>query len=743
MRRPATFTVPAFEEWLGDIEECESTEELQLWCREMNEKCPAFSLCLQVADLIVRWNENGGLDASTVRRMFEVVLGTCGMDIVCAADLWRRYLDFELTEHEEFLESSEASDSDALRKSKERFIKVVERQLSLPLVGNEETLQRLEGILEEYCTESDVSLIKPDQLQRKFQAAVAAREERLTYEIYLHGDTYKASDDGGKLRSWQTYIDFEVQAKEFSRAQRLFERALLDSACAGRCEMWLRYAVFALCRLKAFGLASSILTRATQLHATSLWIRRLQFVALEGVKESESFVLRAQGVLNASLQWGFSSSVEYLQLFLAHANHLRRWAAVQREEGDAQRELRDALAAAHALFASYFGQWPEGVAALCRHHSRLILAPLSSASGTAAAKEVSAAVALWEELARQSPRQFWVWREAVASLAQTRHPKPLARASSIFRRCLNEAQQSHDAFTDATTSDVALEWLRFEDDFGDLAAQLDALERCRDVVLAGEAGLTATAQNEASAAADSSESTATKTSKKRSRPDLASTAAVESDVAPAKKTRATSVPASETVAPLSDNSHRDPPRETASGDGSAVLQDDRLRRTLFIGRLPPAVEETQLREFLLADASVVDSSIVDLRVARDRRTGQSKGSALVELADRNVARAVLRRVQQTDFGPGVRLTGSFSKFTLHPAHRGSPGLQRAHDATGVFTDVAAAIRPEATPEMPASAISDDTAKGPPPEPPRPKPVAVTATVTSFRPRGLMKPRLNL
>eukprot|EP01033_Poteriospumella_lacustris_P006626 gene6626-4775_t len=744
MRRTTASTVPAFEEWLGDIEESESVEELQLWCREMNEKCPAFSLCLQVVDLIVRWNENSGLDVSVVRQVFELVLGTCGMDIVCASDLWRRYLDFELTEHEEFLESSEASDPEALRKSKERFIKVVERQLSLPLVGNEETLQRLEGILEEYCSESDVSLIKPDQLQRKFRTAVSAREERLTYEIYLHGDAYKASDDGSKLLSWQTYIDFEVQAKEFSRAQRLFERAMLEAACAARSDMWLRYAVFALCRLKAFGLASSVLTRASQLHATSLWIRRLQLVALEGAKVAEPFVQRAQGVLSESLQWGFASSLDYLQLFLAHANHLRRWAAAHADEAEVQREVRDALAAAYALFVSYFGQWPDGVAALCRLHSRVILAPLCSANGTGAATEVSAAVAQWDELARQAPRQFWVWREAVATLALTRQPKALARASSIFRRCLNEAQQGQDAFADATASDVALEWLRFEDDFGDLAAQLDALERCRDFVLAVATAQPAAAQSEPPAATETIEVPSNaKNAKKRSRAELASPATVaDSDVAPAKKSRAAaSQPAEDGGA---DRSDAQPP--SASGDDPAVKHDDQLRRTLFIGRLPVDVDETQLRTFLEADSAVTDSSIVDLRVARERRTGQSKGSALVELVDRAVARAALRHVQQTDFAPGVRLAGSFSKFTLHSAPQNSRP-PRPQDAAGTRTDAVAeaaaeAAQPVAIVDVSPPTVADDTAVCQPLEPQRPKP-AVTATVTSFRPRGLMKPRLNL
>lgn len=740
MRRTTTSTVPAFEEWLGDIEESESVEELQLWCREMNEKCPAFSLCLQVVDLIVRWNENSGLDVSVVRQVFELVLGTCGMDIVGASDLWRRYLDFELTEHEEFLESSEASDPEALRKSKERFIKVVERQLSLPLVGNEETLQRLEGILEEYCSESDVSLIKPDQLQRKFRAAVSAREERLTYEIYLHGDAYKSSDDGSKLLSWQTYIDFEVQAKEFSRAQRLFERAMLEVACAARSDMWLRYAVFALCRLKAFGLASSVLTRASQLHATALWVRRLQLVALEGVKVTEPFVQRAQGVLNESLQWGFANSLDYLQLFLAHANHLRRWAAAHADEADVQREVRDALAAAYALFVSYFSQWPDGVAALCRLHSRVILAPLCGANGIGATTEVSAAVAQWDELAKQAPRQFWVWREAVATLAQTRQPKALARASAIFRRCLNEAQQGEDAFTDATASDVALEWLRFEDDFGDLAAQLDALERCRDFVLAVATAQPA-AQSEPLAATETMEAQSNaKNAKKRSRAELASLAAVaDSDVAPAKKSRTAASPQAEGGG--ADRSDAQPP--SASGDDPAVKHDEQLRRTLFIGRLPADVDETQLRTFLVADGAVTDSSIVDLRVARERRTGHSKGSALVELVDRAVARAVLRHVQQTDFAPGVRLAGSFSKFTLHSTPQNSRP-PRPQDAAGAPTDAAAAAssQPVATTDVSPPTVADDKVVCQPPEPQRLKP-AVAATVTSFRPRGLMKPRLNL
>ena len=58
----------------------------------------------------------------------------CGTDVFTGSEIWKRYREFEVDEHEDLVEM-QASPTEQ-QKSKERFIKVYLRQLSLPLVGN-------------------------------------------------------------------------------------------------------------------------------------------------------------------------------------------------------------------------------------------------------------------------------------------------------------------------------------------------------------------------------------------------------------------------------------------------------------------------------------------------------------------------------------------------------------------------------------------------------------------------------
>ncbi|HEV3484642.1 MAG TPA: hypothetical protein VG106_04490, partial [Vicinamibacterales bacterium] len=65
---------------------------------------------------------------------------------------------------------------------------------------------------------------------------------------------------------------------------------------------------------------------------------------------------------------------------------------------------------------------------------------------------------------------------------------------------------------------------------------------------------------------------------------------------------------------------------------------------LFIGNLPYAASEAELREHL---SSVGEPSQVVLPV--DRETGRPRGFAFVDYADRNVAEEAIRRFHQQPF----------------------------------------------------------------------------------------------
>jgi hypothetical protein len=54
------------------------------------------------------------------------------------------------------------------------------------------------------------------------------KETRLTFEENVTSAQADKASTQKRLHSWRAYIDFEIKDKQLSRAQRLYERALLE-----------------------------------------------------------------------------------------------------------------------------------------------------------------------------------------------------------------------------------------------------------------------------------------------------------------------------------------------------------------------------------------------------------------------------------------------------------------------------------------------------------------------------------
>jgi tetratricopeptide (TPR) repeat protein len=116
-----------------------------------------------------------------------------------------------------------------LQKQKERFIKLFHRQLSIPLVGNEQTLQEFSEVLSDYCVESDINMIQPTVLENKFKESSALLKSIQNYEISLYSSTDPKNEDiYSRLLKWKSYFNFELQHKRFLRLERLYERYFLE-----------------------------------------------------------------------------------------------------------------------------------------------------------------------------------------------------------------------------------------------------------------------------------------------------------------------------------------------------------------------------------------------------------------------------------------------------------------------------------------------------------------------------------
>jgi RNA recognition motif-containing protein len=198
--------------------------------------------------------------------------------VVTGIALWKKYIEFETDEYEEYLEvhdkelHNETEEDKEIKKSLlKRFISLFHRQFSLPLVGNEQSVKEFEKVVETYCfdkedededEESDSDnddgtrknvderkkkgkslssssssltsnnkleeLIQQDKIEKSLSTSLSFRDERLSFEMIFLSEKYSHKTINEKMKNWKDYISYELSQKQYQRAKRLYERCFID-----------------------------------------------------------------------------------------------------------------------------------------------------------------------------------------------------------------------------------------------------------------------------------------------------------------------------------------------------------------------------------------------------------------------------------------------------------------------------------------------------------------------------------
>ena len=76
--------------------------------------------------------------------------------------------------------------------------------------------------------ETDVDIINPTAMSKKYQEGLEQRQSRVIFEDSMKAPSFVKSSVEDQLKVWKSYIKFEESEKSVFRVQRLFERALLE-----------------------------------------------------------------------------------------------------------------------------------------------------------------------------------------------------------------------------------------------------------------------------------------------------------------------------------------------------------------------------------------------------------------------------------------------------------------------------------------------------------------------------------
>uniref|UniRef100_A0A4X1SPD0 Spliceosome associated factor 3, U4/U6 recycling protein n=1 Tax=Sus scrofa TaxID=9823 RepID=A0A4X1SPD0_PIG len=254
--------------------------------------------------------QKGGLEK--VRSVFERALSSVGLHMTKGLAIWEAYREFE----------SAIVEAARLEKVHSLF----RRQLAIPLYDMEATFAEYEEWSEDPIPESVI---------QNYNKALQQLEKYKPYEEAL------LQAEAPRLAEYQAYIDFEMKIGDPARIQLIFERALVENCLVP--DLWIRYSQYLDRQLKVKDLVLSVHSRAVRNcpWTVALWSRYLLAMERHGVDHRGISV-----TFEKALSAGFIQATDYVEIWQAYLDYLRRRVDFKQDSSKELEELRSAFARA-------------------------------------------------------------------------------------------------------------------------------------------------------------------------------------------------------------------------------------------------------------------------------------------------------------------------------------------------------------------------------------------------------------
>ncbi|NWI51999.1 SART3 protein, partial [Calyptomena viridis] len=272
--------------------------------------------------------QEGGIEK--VRSIFERALTAVGLHVTRGTALWEAYRELENA----ILETAQPAPGSVpspeqqqmLCSQLERIHTLFRRQLGIPLLDMEASYAEYEEWSEEPIPETTI---------KNYKKALQQLEKCKPYEEAL------LCAETPKLAEYQAYIDFEMKAGDPARIQLIYERALAENCLVP--DLWARYNQYLDRQLKVKELVLSAHDRAVRNcpWTVGLWIRYL--LAMERHRVDHSSISE---MFEKALNAGFIQATDYVEIWQAYLDYLRRRVDFTQDSSKELEELRSAFARA-------------------------------------------------------------------------------------------------------------------------------------------------------------------------------------------------------------------------------------------------------------------------------------------------------------------------------------------------------------------------------------------------------------
>ncbi|TWW60408.1 squamous cell carcinoma antigen recognized by T-cells 3 [Takifugu flavidus] len=268
----------------------------------------------------------GGIDK--VRSIFERAVTAVGLHMTKGQMVWEAYREFEnaifstlqpplgrIPSHEE---------QELLNKQLERIHTLFRRQLAIPLMDMDATYAEFEA-----WSEQGVS----DTIKHHYKKALQQMEKCKPFEESL------LAAEPPKMAEYQNYIDFELKEGDPARIQIIFERTLAENCLVP--DMWAKYTTYLDRQLKIKDLVVSTHDRAVRNCPWTMGLWKSYLLALERHGADHQTI---SDVFEKALSAGFIQATDYVEIWQAYLDYLRRRVDFSKESSKELEELRGAFA---------------------------------------------------------------------------------------------------------------------------------------------------------------------------------------------------------------------------------------------------------------------------------------------------------------------------------------------------------------------------------------------------------------
>uniref|UniRef100_A0A7N8WKK3 Spliceosome associated factor 3, U4/U6 recycling protein n=1 Tax=Mastacembelus armatus TaxID=205130 RepID=A0A7N8WKK3_9TELE len=267
----------------------------------------------------------GGIDK--VRSIFERAMTAVGLHMTKGQMLWEAYREFEnailSTVQPPPGRIPNPEEQELVNTQVERIHTLFRRQLAIPLMEMETTYAEYEE-----WSEQGVA----DTVVHQYKKALQQMEKCRAFEESL------LVSEPPKLAEYQAYIDFELKEGDPPRIQIIFERALAENCLVP--DMWTKFTTYLDRQLKIKDLVLSTHERAVRNCPWTMGLWKSYLLALERHGADHQTV---SDVFEKALNAGFIQATDYVEIWQAYLDYLRRRVDFSKESSKELEELRSAF----------------------------------------------------------------------------------------------------------------------------------------------------------------------------------------------------------------------------------------------------------------------------------------------------------------------------------------------------------------------------------------------------------------